>query len=153
MGNKRCVARLRPKWSPGAWNFGELSQIPMCDAASDAIIRRQPPDLLHCIPPTITTSATAAAVAAMNRTLPLRARPASLLLRPRPAPALVGPDRSRRLYSSETPTPPSAHAAFYKTFGRPIAKVVLTAIFTYQLVYYAWVRLEHNEVKADLNGG
>lgn len=80
----------------------------------------------------------------MNSTLPLPRllRTASPVPRPHP----------RRLYSSSPPTPPSAHAAFYKTFGRPIAKVALGAIFTYQVVYYAWVRLEHNEVKVDLNG-
>lgn len=122
-----------------------------------SIARRKPPDLPHCMPPTITTRATtltaAAAVVAMNGIRLVRVRPASLLQRTRRFPALAGPEPPRRLYSSGTPTPPSAHAAFYKTFGRPIAKVVLAAIFTYQLVYYAWVRLEHNEVKVDLNGG
>jgi hypothetical protein len=36
---------------------------------------------------------------------------------------------------------------FYKSFGRPIAKVFLGAVFTYQLSYYTWVKLETDEVK------
>ncbi|KAI1076254.1 hypothetical protein F5B20DRAFT_556178 [Whalleya microplaca] len=43
-------------------------------------------------------------------------------------------------------------AQFYKTFGRPIAKVFLLAIFTYQLAYYLWVRLEHYEIKSQVQG-
>ncbi|KAH9910000.1 hypothetical protein F4778DRAFT_713754 [Xylariomycetidae sp. FL2044] len=52
--------------------------------------------------------------------------------------------------SASEPTgskPPSPNAQFYKTFGRPIAKVFLMAIFTYQLAYYFWARLEHDEIK------
>ncbi len=41
---------------------------------------------------------------------------------------------------------------FYKTFTRPVAKCFLLAIFTYQLVYWAWVKLETNEIKADTEG-
>ncbi|KAI0157440.1 hypothetical protein GGR57DRAFT_501057 [Xylariaceae sp. FL1272] len=41
-------------------------------------------------------------------------------------------------------------ATFYKTFGRPIAKVFLMAIFTYQLAYYFWVRLEQDETRAKM---
>ncbi|KAI1452946.1 hypothetical protein F4805DRAFT_462298 [Annulohypoxylon moriforme] len=53
---------------------------------------------------------------------------------------------------TQTPTPqePSPNSQFYKTFGRPIAKVFLLAIFTYQLAYYFWVRLEYDEIKSDL---
>ncbi|KAI0598059.1 hypothetical protein F4775DRAFT_208131 [Biscogniauxia sp. FL1348] len=40
---------------------------------------------------------------------------------------------------------------FYSTFGRPIFKTILIAILTYQFAYYAWIRLEHNELKADMN--
>lgn len=36
---------------------------------------------------------------------------------------------------------------FYKSFGRPIAKVFLGAVFTYQLAYWLWVKLETDEVK------
>jgi len=31
---------------------------------------------------------------------------------------------------------------FYKEFGRPVAKVFLMAIFTYQLVYFFWAALD-----------
>ncbi|TRX95371.1 hypothetical protein FHL15_003702 [Xylaria flabelliformis] len=42
------------------------------------------------------------------------------------------------------------HKTFYKTFGRPIAKVFLMAIFTYQLAYYFWVKLEQDEARAEM---
>jgi hypothetical protein len=42
--------------------------------------------------------------------------------------------------------------SFYKTFGRPIFKVILTALFTYQAVYLIWMKLEHDELKADKEG-
>ncbi|KAI0897985.1 hypothetical protein F4806DRAFT_385689 [Annulohypoxylon nitens] len=45
---------------------------------------------------------------------------------------------------------PSPNSQFYKTFGRPIAKVFLLAIFSYQLAYYFWVRLETDERKSEL---
>ena len=38
-------------------------------------------------------------------------------------------------------------SAFYKTFGRPIAKVLLVAMLTYQIVYLLWVKLESEETK------
>ncbi|KAK8135232.1 hypothetical protein PG984_003172 [Apiospora sp. TS-2023a] len=55
---------------------------------------------------------------------------------------LLFQQHSRRLYSSE---PPSRPQSFNKTFSRPIFKVALMAIFTYQLAYYGWKRLEQNE--------
>ncbi|KAH8664284.1 hypothetical protein BX600DRAFT_512335 [Xylariales sp. PMI_506] len=55
----------------------------------------------------------------------------------------------RRLYSSEAPST-SQHANFYKTFGRPILKVALMAVFTYQLAYYGWVKLETDETRDEL---
>ncbi|MCJ1300787.1 hypothetical protein MMC08_003586 [Hypocenomyce scalaris] len=45
------------------------------------------------------------------------------------------------------PKPQSPHVAFYKSFGRPIAKVFLGAVFTYQAVYWLWVKLEDDEIK------
>lgn len=36
---------------------------------------------------------------------------------------------------------------FYKSFGGPVAKVFLGAVFTYQAVYWAWVKLETDEIK------
>jgi hypothetical protein len=41
---------------------------------------------------------------------------------------------------------------FYKSFGRPIAKVFLGAVFTYQVVYWTWVKLETDEIKEKKNG-
>ena len=61
---------------------------------------------------------------------------------------LLFQQHSRRLYSSE---PPSRPQSFNKTFSRPIFKVALMAIFTYQLAYYGWKRLEQNETRAFLN--
>ncbi|KAA6416042.1 MAG: hypothetical protein FRX48_00761 [Lasallia pustulata] len=45
------------------------------------------------------------------------------------------------------PEPPSPHVAFYKSFGRPVAKVFLGAVFTYQAAYWLWVKLEADEIK------
>ncbi|KXX78455.1 Inner membrane assembly complex subunit 17 [Madurella mycetomatis] len=39
--------------------------------------------------------------------------------------------------------------AFYKTFTRPVAKCALLAVLTYQLVYFGWTKLVHEEIKAD----
>ena len=36
---------------------------------------------------------------------------------------------------------------FYKSYGRPIAKVFLGAVFTYQAVYWLWVKLETDEIR------
>ncbi|KAF2972694.1 hypothetical protein GQX73_g998 [Xylaria multiplex] len=62
-----------------------------------------------------------------------------LLSRPRRLP-------HARFSSTQTPNEPKPtgsldHKTFYKTFGRPIAKVFLTAIFTYQVAYYFWASL------------
>jgi hypothetical protein len=38
---------------------------------------------------------------------------------------------------------------FYKTFARPVAKVLLMATFTYQFTYWVWVKLEKDEVKRE----
>ncbi|KAL2049775.1 hypothetical protein ABVK25_009998 [Lepraria finkii] len=43
--------------------------------------------------------------------------------------------------------PISPHVGFYKSFGRPIAKVFLGAVFTYQTVYWLWVKLETDEIR------
>ncbi|KAI1805489.1 hypothetical protein F4811DRAFT_514995, partial [Daldinia bambusicola] len=60
-------------------------------------------------------------------------------------------------FSSSSSSPPGAqqearspNAQFYKTFGRPMAKVFLLAVFTYQLAYYFWVRLENDEIKGEM---
>lgn len=41
---------------------------------------------------------------------------------------------------------------FYKTFTRPIAKVTLLAVLTYQVVYWAWAKLEADEIRAETDG-
>lgn len=41
---------------------------------------------------------------------------------------------------------------FYKSYGRPIAKVFLGAVFTYQFTYLAWMRLEKDEIKQQKRG-
>lgn len=41
--------------------------------------------------------------------------------------------------------------ARYKHFFSPFAKVFLGAVFTYQALYWTWVKLEMEEVKADKN--
>lgn len=41
---------------------------------------------------------------------------------------------------------------FYKSFGRPIAKVFLGAMFTYQITYLLWHKLEIEETKAYKTG-
>ncbi|KAK0516800.1 hypothetical protein JMJ35_001403 [Cladonia borealis] len=49
----------------------------------------------------------------------------------------------------EKPSKPmSPHVGFYKSYGRPIAKVFLGAVFTYQAVYWLWVKLETDEIMA-----
>ncbi|KAI0873619.1 hypothetical protein GGS24DRAFT_501640 [Hypoxylon argillaceum] len=47
-------------------------------------------------------------------------------------------------------SPRQQHKTFYKTFGRPIAKAFLIAVFTYQLAYYFWVKLEQDEMRAEM---
>lgn len=40
----------------------------------------------------------------------------------------------------------------YKTFVSPFAKVFLGAIFTYQVIYWTWLKLETDESKVEKNG-
>ncbi|KAF2416432.1 hypothetical protein EJ08DRAFT_643913, partial [Tothia fuscella] len=42
---------------------------------------------------------------------------------------------------------------FYKSFGFPVIKVFLGALFTYQLIYWSWLKLESLEVKEENDGG
>ncbi|KAM5342697.1 hypothetical protein ACJ41O_013663 [Fusarium nematophilum] len=55
---------------------------------------------------------------------------------------------SRRTFASKT-TPPSVTSQFYRSFTRPIAKTLLLAVFSYQLAYWTWVKLETDEVRAE----
>ncbi|CAF9916190.1 MAG: hypothetical protein GOMPHAMPRED_000923 [Gomphillus americanus] len=43
--------------------------------------------------------------------------------------------------------PLSPHVGFYKSFGRPFAKVFLMGFCSYQIFYYTWIHLESNEMK------
>lgn len=59
--------------------------------------------------------------------------------------------RSNSTY--QPPDPPKTsgnrHGAYYKTFGRPVAKSFLIALCTYQLLYLGWLKLESLELKKD----
>lgn len=46
----------------------------------------------------------------------------------------------------------SLQSQFYKTFSRPIAKVLILAVFTYQVTYWTWTKLEADEVRAKMDG-
>ncbi|QUC18914.1 uncharacterized protein UV8b_03155 [Ustilaginoidea virens] len=60
---------------------------------------------------------------------------------PRARPALPA-----RRFSSAPPSPPNNPTAhFYRTFGRPVAKALLLAVFAYQLGYWGWAKLEADE--------
>lgn len=46
----------------------------------------------------------------------------------------------------------SPQAQFYKTFTRPIGKVLVLAVFTYQVAYWTWTKLEADEARAEADG-
>ncbi|KAL7816990.1 hypothetical protein V8C44DRAFT_355993 [Trichoderma aethiopicum] len=55
-----------------------------------------------------------------------------------------------RQYATTKQQPSSGSAAqFYKTFTRPIGKVLVLAVFTYQVAYWTWVKLEADEHRAE----
>lgn len=45
------------------------------------------------------------------------------------------------------PKPNSNYRGFYKNFSRPVAIIALGALFTYQVSYYVWLKLEAVEDK------
>ncbi|PGH10085.1 hypothetical protein GX51_00352 [Blastomyces parvus] len=53
--------------------------------------------------------------------------------------------------NSTTTNAPSAHTSIYKNFGRAFAKVFLGGVLTYQIIYWAWLRLEVDEEKVMRN--
>ncbi|KAG8159400.1 hypothetical protein KVR01_011061 [Diaporthe batatas] len=55
----------------------------------------------------------------------------------------------QRRFASSEPHQPSPLSQFYKDFTRPVAKVLLMAMFTYQLAYWGWVKLEQDETRAE----
>ncbi|KAF1355316.1 hypothetical protein BDV97DRAFT_395684 [Delphinella strobiligena] len=56
-------------------------------------------------------------------------------------------------YQPPTPQPSSPasnpHRDFYKSFGRPTAKVFLMAWATYQIIYWSWSKLDFMEDKEE----
>jgi hypothetical protein len=48
--------------------------------------------------------------------------------------------------------PSSLQAQFYKTFTRPIGKVLVLAVFTYQVAYWTWTKLEADEHREETDG-
>lgn len=67
-----------------------------------------------------------------------------------------------RYFSYQPPNPPSSnssggtaaknlHRAFYSDFGSPILKVFLGALFTYQALYWGWMKLETLDVRDEKN--
>ncbi|ATY66523.1 hypothetical protein A9K55_000927 [Cordyceps militaris] len=54
-----------------------------------------------------------------------------------------------RTYATEKSNNPTA--SFYKTFSRPIAKVMILAVFTYQVAYWSWIKLEADEARAKVD--
>ncbi|TDZ22465.1 hypothetical protein Cob_v004610 [Colletotrichum orbiculare MAFF 240422] len=44
---------------------------------------------------------------------------------------------------------PSIVGTFYKTFTRPVLKVLLMATLTYQILYWGWIKLEQDEIRAE----
>ncbi|KAI4844464.1 hypothetical protein E4T44_06176 [Aureobasidium sp. EXF-8845] len=62
------------------------------------------------------------------------------------------PLRQQLNYQPPTPSEPepdNPHRAFYKSFGRPIAKVFFMALFTYQVLHFTWLKLESMEEKEE----
>ncbi|ROW06058.1 hypothetical protein VMCG_04690 [Cytospora schulzeri] len=73
------------------------------------------------------------------------------LIRPSSRLPVIRAPIQRRFASSE-PQQPSPLTEFYKDFTRPVAKVLLMAMFTYQLAYWGWVKLEQDEITAEREG-
>ncbi|KAI0167281.1 hypothetical protein BJ166DRAFT_230450 [Pestalotiopsis sp. NC0098] len=70
-----------------------------------------------------------------------------------PAAPFLRTSLPRRHYSESAPPsnlrPSQQQPSFWKTFSRPIFKVALMAIFTYQLAYYGWMKLETDEIRSN----
>lgn len=64
------------------------------------------------------------------------------------APLTRVPRSQFRSYASEGKKP-SEMAIFYKTFTRPVLKVLLMALVTYQIAYLGWMKLEQDELKSE----
>ncbi|EEH33621.1 hypothetical protein PAAG_04671 [Paracoccidioides lutzii Pb01] len=85
----------------------------------------------------------------------------SLLLPSSSKPYILKHSFTRRAFTSTPPSlnntaqpttkTPSPHTAIYKNFGRAFAKVFLGGVLTYQIIYWAWLRLEVDEEKVERN--
>lgn len=56
----------------------------------------------------------------------------------------------------QAPTPPKSqsnpHRDFYRQFGLVTFKNFLIAMFTYQVIYWSWLKLESEETKRQMGG-
>ncbi|KAI3557578.1 hypothetical protein CABS03_14695 [Colletotrichum abscissum] len=61
------------------------------------------------------------------------------------------PRAASRLYSTSVDDEkrPSIVGTFYKTFTRPVLKVLLMATLTYQIAYWTWTKLEQDEIRGE----
>ncbi|KAK1659471.1 hypothetical protein BDP55DRAFT_562839 [Colletotrichum godetiae] len=59
------------------------------------------------------------------------------------------PRAALRIYSTSVDGEkrPSIVGNFYKTFTRPVLKVLLMATLTYQIAYWTWTKLEQDEIR------
>jgi hypothetical protein len=85
----------------------------------------------------------------MNHTTFTRA-----LVRARTTNPLIRPIRRNLSIEPQPPPPqppkqPSKVGAFYRSFSAPILKCFLGALFTYQLAYFGWMKLEALEEAHD----
>ncbi|KAJ0168856.1 hypothetical protein CTA2_9820 [Colletotrichum tanaceti] len=73
----------------------------------------------------------------------------SRALRPQHTPQI--PRAASRFYSTspDVEKRPSIVGGFYKTFTRPVLKVLLMATLTYQIAYWSWTKLEQDEIRAE----
>ncbi|KAF2854765.1 hypothetical protein T440DRAFT_551825 [Plenodomus tracheiphilus IPT5] len=71
-------------------------------------------------------------------------------------PSSPHPQTSPQTPNPRPTSPPSRTSTYYTTFASPILKSFLGALFTYQLAYYAWLKLEAleeaHDKKAQISG-
>ncbi|KAF2259826.1 hypothetical protein CC78DRAFT_620713 [Lojkania enalia] len=68
---------------------------------------------------------------------------------------------ARRRYTTKPPPQPQGEPArkeskglsanFYRSFGSPILKTFLGALFTYQVIYWGWLKLEMLDIQREKN--
>jgi hypothetical protein len=78
--------------------------------------------------------------------LPRRTQPTYSLRNPSIRPSF---QQWSRTYATRQPT---RAGTFYRSFGSPIFKCFLMALFTYQVVYWGWMKLESIEEKVGKDG-